>query len=97
MARLIDVNRECDRLDDMYTLGEIGRRERDDMAVFMLEIAMPVEAIPVDMIKGRINDLKKMLMDTDDDDVDLIWHLRTEIETLRELLEMWRKENDTTD
>lgn len=48
-----------------------------------------VDAVPVDMIKGRIKDLRKMLMDIDKDDVDEIWDLRTKIETLTELLEMW--------
>ena len=53
-----------------------------------------VDAVPVDMIKGRINDLKKMMMDTDEDDVDLIWNLRTVIGALRGLLEMWEERKE---
>ena len=47
-----------------------------------------IDAVPVAMIEGRINDLKKMLMDIDSDEVDNIWYLRTEIEKLTDLLEM---------
>lgn len=49
--RLVDAEKGCDKLDDMYTLGEIGRRERDDIATYMLENAMPVDAIPVSWLE----------------------------------------------
>lgn len=49
--RLINVEKECDKLDDMYTLGDIGRRERDDMTTYMLEVATPVDAIPIEWIE----------------------------------------------
>jgi hypothetical protein len=53
-----------------------------------------VDAVPVDMIKGRIKDLRKTLMDIDGDDVDEIWVLRTKIETLTELLDMWAERKE---
>ena len=59
-----------------------------------IHYAEPVDAVPVVMIEGRINDLKKMLIDIDSDEVDNIWHLRTEIDALTELLEMWAKRRE---
>ncbi len=53
-----------------------------------------VDAVPVEFIKGRLKDLRKILMDIDSDDVDEIWDLRTKIETLTELLDMWAERKD---
>ena len=53
-----------------------------------------IDAVPVVMIESRINGLKKMLIDIDSDDVDNIWALRTEIDTLTELLEMWAERKE---
>lgn len=92
--RLIDVDRECDRLDDMYTLGDIGRRERDDLTTYMLEVAMPVEAISVSMVESRIKELNARLADTCEDDVDVIWDLRAKCEALRDLLDIWEERNE---
>ena len=52
----INVEKECDRLDDMYSFGDIGRRERDDIAIFMQEIATPVDAIPIEWINKYANE-----------------------------------------
>ena len=52
----INVEKECDRLDEMYSLGDMGRRERDDIAIFMQEIATPVDAIPVEWINKYANE-----------------------------------------
>lgn len=56
--------------------------------------ASTIDAVPVVMIESRINGLKKMLIDIDSDDVDNIWALRTEIDTLTELLEMWAERKE---
>ena len=44
--RLIDADVLIDKTDDKYSLGEIGRRERDDI-VYALEFAPTVDAVEV--------------------------------------------------
>ena len=61
---------------------------------FEIDDAPTVDAVPVEMIKSRIKDLKAMLMNIDEDEHDEIWHLRTEIQTLIELLEMWAERKE---
>lgn len=56
--------------------------------------APTVDAVPVDMIKGRIKDLRKMFIDIDKDDVDEIWNLWAKIETLTKLLNMWAERKE---
>ena len=58
------------------------------------EMPPTIDAVPVEFIKGRLKDLRKILMDIDSDDVDEIWDLRTKIETLTELLDMWVERKD---
>jgi hypothetical protein len=53
-----------------------------------------VDAVPADMIKGIIKDLRKRLMDIDGDDVDEIWDLRAKIDMLTELLDMWAERKE---
>jgi hypothetical protein len=91
MTRLIDadaLNREIDKVECF---------SRDPYVTYMSECianAPTVDAVPVEMIKSRIKDLKAMLMNINEDELDEIWHLRTEIQTLIELLEMWAERKE---
>ena len=89
MTRLIDADAQREKW-----LCLIGDFKASDF-VYSIDIAPTIDAVPVVMIEGRINDLKKMLIDIDSDEVDNIWVLRTKIDALTELLEMWveRKED----
>ena len=86
-ADALNLDYEVDMADDWKTAHEIAN---------VVKYAPTVDAVPVTLVNGRINDLKNMLINTDDDEKDEIWHLQTEIRALTELLEMWaeRKENE---
>ncbi len=65
----------------------------EDMVARMAVMsAQVVDAIPIEWINQRIKGLKIQLMNADEDDVDLIWHLRDEIRTLTELIDYWKAE-----
>ena len=85
MTRLIDLE---DRAH--VFCGEDGEYEKWNID----PDAPTIDAVPVTLINGRINDLKNMLINTDDDEKDEIWHLRIEIQTLKELLEMWAERKE---
>ena len=92
MTRLIDA--------DAFEEEARSRIDMQDLYLpihikdFVIDEMPTVDAVPVVMIESRINGLKKMLIDIDSDDVDNIWALRTEIDTLTELLEMWAERKD---
>ncbi len=101
-----------DNLTSKVEQGWTGRKEKGIMWSIACELVRlmakkpeeeyikpkATDVMPVDIIKGRINDLKKILMDINEDEVDEIWNLRIKIETLTELLEMWaERRNDDTD
>lgn len=106
MTRLIDADKLIDDLSDLkrspwantpYASDQrkLGIIEALDMVQSIVRVdSQTVDAVPVDMIKGRINDLKKMLMDIGEDELDAIWDFRTRIETLTELLEMWAERKE---
>ena len=54
----------------------------------------PVDAVPIEWINQRVKGLKIQLINADEDDVDLIWHLRDEIQTLTELIDYWKEEQE---
>lgn len=90
--RLIDAN----ALYRMHVPVIEGDAVHYEWVVFVEDIneQPTIDAVPVVMIESRINGLKKMLIDIDSDDVDNIWALRTEIDTLTELLEMWTERKE---
>lgn len=94
--RLIDVDRECDRLDDMYTLGDIGRRERDDLTTYMLEVAMPVEAIPVEWIEAKRDELANKLDEVAGvlDHEELADAYCHHLKSINNLLDEWEEKNE---
>ena len=53
-----------------------------------------VDVIPIEWINQRVKGLKIQLINADEDDVDLIWHLRDEIQTLTELIDYWKEEQE---
>jgi hypothetical protein len=66
-----------------------GRVEWEDIAE-----APTVDAVPIEWINQRVKGLKIQLINADEDDVDLIWHLRDEIQTLTELIDYWKEEQE---
>ena len=56
--------------------------------------APTVDAVPIEWINQRVKGLKIQLINADEDDVDLIWHLRDEIQTLTELIDYWKEEQE---
>ena len=97
--RLIDGDELIELINGGYDLDfeEVPETKRELLRMIMEQPT--VDAIPVDMIGNRIKGLKAMLENIDEDEHDAIWHLRTEIQTLTELTDMWaeREEDDQTD
>lgn len=58
----------------------------------VLDEQQTVDAVPIEWINQRVKGLKIQLINADEDDVDLIWHLRDEIQTLTELKDYWKEE-----
>ena len=58
------------------------------------EAISPKTSIPVEWINQRVKGLEIQLINADEDDVDLIWHLRDEIQTLTELIDYWKAEQE---
>ena len=56
-----------------------------------------VDTVPIEWINQRVKSLKIQLINADEDDVDLIWHLRDEIQTLTELIDYWKAEQEKAD
>ena len=94
MIRPIDGNALIELINGGYDLDfdEVSETKRELLRMIMEQPT--VDAVPVEMIKSRIKDLKAMLMNINEDELDEIWHLRTEIQTLIELLEMWAERKE---
>lgn len=87
MTRLIDVDKliaDC----NIYNAwdAQIVKMWVDDQPT--------VDAVPIEWINQRVKGLKIQLINADEDDVDLIWHLRDEIQTLTELIDYWKAEQE---
>lgn len=61
---------------------------------YAIEAEPTVDAVPIEWINQRVKGLKIQLINADEDDVDLIWHLRDEIQTLTELIDYWKEEQE---
>lgn len=93
--RLIDADVLIERISSDKLTEYVYRKHGVQK---MIVEAPTVEAVRVEVIQKRIDDLIKMLLDIDDSETDYILHLRIKIETLRELLAMWAwRECDETD
>lgn len=89
MVRLIDADKlNIYDVSPAYGTCVMGVTEED------IELAPTVDAVPIEWINQRVKGLKIQLINADEDDVDLIWHLRDEIQTLTELIDYWKAEQE---
>jgi hypothetical protein len=99
-ATLIDRDELLASLEQDINVSVTGEENMEAVRRCLQEIlddvkeSPVVDAVPADMIKGIIKDLRKRLMDIDGDDVDEIWDLRAKIDMLTELLDMWAERKE---
>lgn len=90
----MEINMTLIDLDDDRHFYIHDDGDNENYGVWVIKRDAIVDAIPIEWINQRVKGLKIQLINADEDDVDLIWHLRDEIQTLTELIDYWKEEQE---